>query len=95
MKVVVYEGEFNVLNCMKVVVYEDAVREKPSSVEEAREYIRGKLTWYFLLLQLKASVQLSKIKTQAIPRGTQQQWVLWLWQISKQESEKEESIEWR
>ncbi|KAG7536738.1 Inosine triphosphate pyrophosphatase-like [Arabidopsis suecica] len=24
-----------------VVVYEDAVREKPSSVEEAREYIRG------------------------------------------------------
>jgi len=29
---------------MKVVVYEDAVREKPSSVEEAREYIRGKLT---------------------------------------------------
>lgn len=27
---------------MKVVVYEDAVREKPSSVVEAREYIRSK-----------------------------------------------------
>ncbi|EFH41744.1 hypothetical protein ARALYDRAFT_331123 [Arabidopsis lyrata subsp. lyrata] len=29
------------ITCDQVVVYEDAVREKPSSVEEAREYIRG------------------------------------------------------
>ncbi|KAG2262138.1 hypothetical protein Bca4012_013207 [Brassica carinata] len=29
------------VTCDQVVVYEDAVREKPSSVEEAREYIRG------------------------------------------------------
>ncbi|CAH2046643.1 unnamed protein product [Thlaspi arvense] len=29
------------VTCDQVVVYEDTVREKPSSVEEAREYIRG------------------------------------------------------
>uniref|UniRef100_A0A1J3CVW0 Maf-like protein n=1 Tax=Noccaea caerulescens TaxID=107243 RepID=A0A1J3CVW0_NOCCA len=29
------------VTCDQVVVYEDAVREKPSSAEEAREYIRG------------------------------------------------------
>ncbi|CAN8287630.1 unnamed protein product [Cochlearia groenlandica] len=29
------------VTCDQVVVYEDAIREKPSSVEEAREYIRG------------------------------------------------------
>ncbi|XP_010552472.1 PREDICTED: maf-like protein DDB_G0281937 isoform X4 [Tarenaya hassleriana] len=29
------------ITCDQVVVYEDAVREKPSHVEEAREYIRG------------------------------------------------------
>ncbi|KAJ4878293.1 Maf-like protein [Raphanus sativus] len=29
------------VTCDQVVVYENAVREKPSSVEEAREYIRG------------------------------------------------------
>ncbi|KFK31818.1 hypothetical protein AALP_AA6G162400 [Arabis alpina] len=29
------------VTCDQVVVFEDAVREKPSSVEEAREYIRG------------------------------------------------------
>ncbi|XP_024013335.1 maf-like protein DDB_G0281937 isoform X2 [Eutrema salsugineum] len=29
------------VTCDQVVVYEDTIREKPSSVEEAREYIRG------------------------------------------------------
>ncbi|EOA14008.1 hypothetical protein CARUB_v10027140mg [Capsella rubella] len=29
------------ITCDQVVVYEDAVREKPSNPEEAREYIRG------------------------------------------------------
>lgn len=58
---------------MKVVVYEDAVREKPSSVEEAREYIRGKLALSSLVTGIQGFSHLSKFKTQAIPRGTQRQ----------------------
>ncbi|KAG7533046.1 Inosine triphosphate pyrophosphatase-like [Arabidopsis thaliana x Arabidopsis arenosa] len=48
------------ITCDQVVVYEDAVREKPSSVEEAREYIRG---YYKGHTATVSSVAVTNLKT--------------------------------
>ncbi|KAB2619611.1 maf-like protein [Pyrus ussuriensis x Pyrus communis] len=64
----------------QVVVYEGVIREKPSSKEEARQFLKGWFNGYLF---------------HTILEGMQQQWDLYMLQTLKRDSVKENGIEWR
>lgn len=85
-------------NDLEVVVYGGAVREKPSTKEEAREFLKGVLKKFqstSSVSPFSMTIQPKTHRLQDILVDMLQLWDLFLLRISKLEVEKENGIVWR